>query len=72
MRVLTIEVIGLYARHRLTLVHEKGEVERQEMVRELFERLRHGRRRFMPVAGLKSLTELPANLFHRQGVKRGG
>jgi MFS family permease len=62
-------LFGLYALHRLTLVHEKGEVERQEMMHELFERLRHGRRRFMPVAGLKSLTDLPANLFHRHGPR---
>lgn len=56
-------LFGLYALHRLTLVHEKGEVERQEMIREMLNRLRDGRRRFMPVAGLKSLSELPANLF---------
>lgn len=60
-------LFGLYALHRLALVHEKGEVQRQEMVREMFELLRHGRRRFMPIAGLKSLSELPANLFHKKG-----
>jgi hypothetical protein len=54
------------------MVQEKGEVQRQELIRELFERLRHGRRRFMPIAGLKSLTELPANLFHHPSAKRGG
>ncbi|MBO9710330.1 MAG: MFS transporter [Caulobacter sp.] len=59
-------LFGLYALHRLTLVHEKGEVERQEMIREMLASLRDGRRRFMPIAGLKSLSELPANLFgHR-------
>ena len=66
---LNSALVGLYALHRLTLVHDKGEVQRQEMMHEMFERLRHGRRRFMPVAGLKSLTELPANLFHRHGAR---
>jgi MFS family permease len=66
---LNSALVGLYALHRLTLVHEKGEVQRQEMMHEMFERLRHGRRRFMPVAGLKSLTEFPANLFHRHGPR---
>lgn len=69
---LNSALVGLYALHRLSLVREKGEVERQEMMHEMFERLRHGRRRFMPVAGLKSLSELPANLFHRHGGRPEG
>ena len=70
MAVLLSALLGLYALHRLALVHEKGEVRRQEMVREMFELPRHGRRRFMPIAGLKSLSELPANLFYRSGTRR--
>jgi MFS family permease len=56
-------LLGLYAIHRLSLVAEEGEIERGEMVDEMFALTRRAIRNVSSVAGLRAATDLPASLL---------
>jgi MFS family permease len=56
-------LLGLYAIHRLSLVAEEGEIERGEMVGEMFALTRRAIRNVSSVAGLRAATDLPASLL---------
>ena len=56
-------VLGLYAIHRLSLVREKGEIERKEMVEEVLALTRRAIRNVSSVAGLRAATDLPGSLL---------
>ena len=56
-------LIGLYAIHRLSLVEERGEIERREMVNQVISETRRTIRNISSVAGLRAATDLPANLL---------
>ena len=56
-------VLGLYALHRLSLVHEEGQIERREMVHQLWFETRRMARTLGTVSGLRALTELPGSLI---------
>ena len=55
-------VIGLYAIHRLSLVKEKGEIERRAMLARMVDETRRTARNISSVAGLRAATDLPGNL----------
>jgi len=69
-------IIGLYAIHRLSLVEERGEIERREMVNEILGETRRTIRNISSVAALRAATDLPASLLRdaraRLGRRRGG
>ena len=56
-------IIGLYAIHRLSLVAEKGEIERREMLAQVIGETRRGIRNISSVAGLRAATDVPASLL---------
>ena len=56
-------IIGLYAVHRLSLVEERGEIERREMVGQLLNETRRTIRNISSVAGLRAATDLPGALL---------
>ncbi|MBN9318984.1 MAG: MFS transporter [Caulobacterales bacterium] len=66
---LIAAALGLYALHRLSLVREKGEIDRRAMVTEVMLQARRSVRNLSPVAGLKMLGEFPASLL-RDGRAR--
>lgn len=55
--------LGLYALHRLTLVREEGEIKRDEMIQQVINQTRRTARNISTVAGLRTLTYLPATLL---------
>jgi MFS family permease len=55
--------LGLFALHRLSLVREKGEIQRREMLQQMLHQTRRSVRNLSTVAGLRALTELPAGLL---------
>lgn len=55
-------IIGLYAIHRLPLIAEEGEIERREMMQQVFGRTLRAIRNSSTVAGLRMLTDLPPSL----------
>lgn len=55
--------LGLYASHRLSLVREEGEIDRQEMVGEMLARARRAIRNVSSVAGLRAATDIPVMLL---------
>lgn len=60
-------VLGLYALHRLSFVHEKGEVPKQVVYREFLTEIRRAIRNISSVGGLSNLVYLPFYLrIHRQ------
>jgi MFS family permease len=62
-------LIGLYAIHRLSLVEERGEIERREMVEEVINVTRRSIRNISTVAGLRLATDLPASLLRDARVR---
>lgn len=56
-------LIGIYAIHRLSLVAEVGEIERREMVGQVFNETRRSIRNISSVAGLRAATDLPGALL---------
>lgn len=60
-------LVGLYALHRLALVHEEGELERGDMLREMREQslIRH-----IMAEGLSAIGQMPANLARRRTGRR--
>ena len=56
-------IIGLYAIHRLSLVEERGAVERREIVGPVIDETRRSIRNISSVAGLRAATDLPGNLL---------
>ncbi len=56
-------VIGVYAIHRLSLVEERGEIERREMVGQVLIETRRTIRNISSVAGLRAATDLPGALL---------
>jgi MFS family permease len=56
-------IIGLYAIHRLSLVEERGEIERRQMVYQVLNETRRGIRNISSVAGLRAATDLPVSLL---------
>jgi MFS family permease len=61
--------IGLYAIHRLTLVTESGEIKRREMMEQVLDQTRRTVRNVSTVAGLRTLTYLPATLLREAEVR---
>ena len=63
---LIAAVLGMYALHRLSMVREKGEIRRREMIEQVL--LESGRvaRNLSPVAGLRAMTAFPANLLRER------
>jgi MFS family permease len=61
--------IGLYAIHRLTLVTESGEIRRREMVEQVLDQTRRTVRNLSTVAGLRTLTYLPATFLKEAEVR---
>ncbi|WP_052730470.1 MFS transporter [Sphingomonas sp. SRS2] len=66
---LTAGILGLFALHRLSLVREKGEIERREMIEQLLHQTRRSVRNLSTVAGLRALTEIPATLVRDAHVR---
>ena len=66
---LVAGIFGLFALHRLSLVAEEGEIERREMLQQLLHQTRRSVRNLSTVAGLRALTEFPANLLHDAHVR---
>lgn len=62
-------LLGFYALHRLSLVHEEGQIERREMVQQLWGETRRVARNLGTVAGLRALTELPGSLAREAQVR---
>ncbi|MDT8759555.1 MFS transporter [Sphingomonas psychrotolerans] len=62
-------VIGLYAIHRLTLVTESGEIKRSEMLEQVLNQTRRTVRNVSTVAGLRTLTFIPASLLREAEVR---
>ncbi|MDB5437930.1 MAG: hypothetical protein JWM33_357 [Caulobacteraceae bacterium] len=60
---LAAAVVGLYALHRLALIQESGEIHRREMVSQLLAETSRNVRNLSSVAGLRAITDLPANLL---------
>jgi len=56
-------LIGLYAIHRLSLVEERGDIERREMLGHVLLETRRSIRNISSVAGLRAATDLPGNLI---------
>lgn len=61
--------LGLYALHRLTLVQEQGEIKRREMLQQVIHQTRRTARNISTVAGLRTLTYLPATLLRDAEVR---
>lgn len=61
---LVAGILGAYALHRLSLVHEEGHIERREMLGEVLGETRRAARNLGTVAGLRALTDLPGALVH--------
>jgi MFS family permease len=61
--------IGLYAIHRLTLVTESGEIKRSEMMEQVLNQTRRTVRNVSTVAGLRTLTYLPAAFLREAEVR---
>lgn len=61
---LTAGALGLYALHRLSLVHEEGQIERREMLQQVLGETRRVARSLGTVSGLRALTDLPGSLIH--------
>jgi hypothetical protein len=53
-------VAGLYSLHRLSLVREKGELPRRDMLQHVINSARRGVRNASPVAGLRASVSIPA------------
>lgn len=62
-------LLGFYALHRLSLVHEEGQIERREMVQQVWGETRRVARNLGTVAGLRALTELPGSLVREARVR---
>lgn len=56
-------IVGLYALHRLSLVAERGEIERREMINQVLGQTWRNVRNISSVAGLRAATDLPALLL---------
>lgn len=62
-------MIGLYAIHRLSLVEERGEIERRAMVGQLLFETRRTIRNISTVAGLRAATDLPGTLLREARLR---
>jgi len=60
---------GLYALHRLSLVREEGEIEPGAMIGEVIAHARQTARNLSPVAGLRMLTDIPADLVDETRIR---
>ena len=56
-------LIGLYAIHRLSMIEERGEIDRREMVGHVIHETRRTIRNISSVAGLRAATDLPGALL---------
>lgn len=56
-------LLGLYALHRLSLVHEEGQIERRAMLQQVLGQSRRVVRNLGTVAGLRAVTDLPGALL---------
>lgn len=64
-------ILGFYALHRLSLVHEKGEVPKEVVYREFLMETRRAVRNMTSVGGLSHLIYLPIHLrIHREREKK--
>jgi len=64
-------ILGFYALHRLSLVHEKGEVPKEVVYREFLMETRRAVRNMTSVGGLSHLIYLPSHLrIHREREKK--
>jgi MFS family permease len=59
-------VVGLYSLHRLSVVHEAGEVPRREMLQHVLNVARRGVRNASTVAGLRAAVAFPAGRIVRE------
>lgn len=62
-------LLGLYALHRLSLVHEEGQIERREMIHQVWFETRRVARTLGTVSGLRALTELPGSLVRDARIR---
>ncbi|MEN2786774.1 MFS transporter [Sphingomonas qilianensis] len=63
-------LLGLYAIHRLTLVEERGEIERREMMGQVLAETLRSIRNISSVAGLRDATAVPVSLLRDARVRR--
>lgn len=64
--------IGLYSLHRLSFVHEEGEVPRREMLQHVLNVARRGVRNASTVAGLRAAVAFPAGRIVRERREHRG
>lgn len=62
-------LLGFYALHRLSLVHEEGQIERREMIHQLWFETRRVARTLGTVSGLRAVTELPGSLIRDARIR---
>lgn len=62
-------LLGLYALHRLSLVQEEGQIERREMINQIWFETRRVARTLGTVSGLRALTELPGSLVRDARIR---
>lgn len=69
-------LMGLYAMHRLSLVAERGEIDRRAMAYQVLAEARRSIRNMSSVAGLRAATDLPGTLLRdgrlRARLRRAG
>jgi MFS family permease len=63
-------LLGLYALHRLSLVHEEGEIERREMVQQVLVHTRRTIGNISSVAGLRAATDLPGRFLLEARIRQ--
>jgi MFS family permease len=62
-------LLGFYALHRLSLVQEEGQIERREMIHQVWFETRRVARTLGTVSGLRALTELPGSLIRDARIR---
>ncbi|MEH3159486.1 MAG: MFS transporter [Sphingomonas taxi] len=62
-------MIGVYAIHRLSLVEERGAIERRAMMGQVLSETRRSIRNISSVAGLRAATDLPATLLREARLR---
>ncbi|MFC4255839.1 MFS transporter [Altererythrobacter xixiisoli] len=62
-------LLGLYALHRLSFVEEEGQIDRREMVQQVWFETRRAARNLGTVSGLRALTEFPGSFVRDARVR---
>lgn len=62
-------LVGFYALHRLSLVQEEGQIERREMIHQVWFETRRVARTLGTVSGLRAFTELPGSLIRDARIR---